>query len=129
MKLPICQIDAFADGLFQGNPAAVCPLEEWPPDATLQAISEENNLSEAAFFVGDKDHCDLRWFTPTREVDLCGHATLAAARVLFETVTPSACPSSLSVVRVKRLSPSFSYNPGLDVIHVRRSLVGIPSSI
>lgn len=83
MKLPIYQIDAFADSVFQGNPAAVCLLEAWLPDSVLQAIAEENNLSETAFFAEVDGHYHLRWFTPTREVELCGHATLAAAHVLF----------------------------------------------
>ena len=84
MKLPIYQIDAFADKPFQGNPAAVCPLDDWLPDETLQSIAEENNLAETAFFVEEEGIYRLRWFTPTKEVDLCGHATLAAAHVLFE---------------------------------------------
>jgi len=87
MKLPLYQVDAFASEVFSGNPAAVCPLDAWLPDATLQAIAEENNLSETAFFVpaaGKADRFDLRWFTPATEVDLCGHATLASAFVLYE---------------------------------------------
>ncbi|MDD5706862.1 MAG: PhzF family phenazine biosynthesis protein [Kiritimatiellae bacterium] len=83
MKLPIYQIDAFAEAPFQGNPAAVCPLDDWLPDELLQSIAAENNLSETAFYVRRDGHYDLRWFTPTKEVDLCGHATLAAAHVLF----------------------------------------------
>ncbi len=83
MKIRIFQIDAFAAALFQGNPAAVCPLDDWLPDKVLQAIAEENNLSETAFFVGKDGHYHLRWFTPASEVDLCGHATLAAAHVVF----------------------------------------------
>lgn len=83
MQLPIFQIDAFADQLFSGNPAAVCPLEDWISDALMQKIAAENNLSETAFFVGGNGRYDLRWFTPTTEVDLCGHATLAAAYVIF----------------------------------------------
>ena len=83
MIVPIYQIDAFADAPFRGNPAAVCPLQEWLPDSLLQSIAEENNLSETAFYVGCGLHYSLRWFTPTREVDLCGHATLAAAHVVF----------------------------------------------
>jgi len=84
---PLYQVDAFAEGVFSGNPAAVVPLDSWLPDATLAAIAAENNLSETAFFVplpasrGGGFH--LRWFTPTFEIDLCGHATLAAAFVLF----------------------------------------------
>lgn len=82
MQLSIYQVDAFADRPFGGNPAAVCPLTEWLPDAQLQAIAEENNLSETAYFVRKGDTFELRWFTPAVEVDLCGHATLAAAWVI-----------------------------------------------
>ena len=88
MRIPLYQIDAFADGPFTGNPAAVCPLESWLPDAVMQAIAAENNLSETAFFVPEGDRWKLRWFTPTTEVDLCGHATLAAAYVIFRFVAP-----------------------------------------
>lgn len=84
MNLPIYQVDAFTSELFKGNPAAVVPLQEWLPDEQMQAIAEENNLSETAFFVKEGDSYRLRWFTPTVEVDLCGHATLATAHVLFE---------------------------------------------
>lgn len=79
MDLRIYQFDAFASAPFQGNPAAVVPLEEWLPDATMQAIAEENNLSETAFFVRNGGRFHIRWFTPAVEVDLCGHATLASA--------------------------------------------------
>lgn len=81
--MKIYQIDAFTDTLFSGNPAAVCPLEKWLPDSILQNIAMENNLAETAFYVNSGDVYTLRWFTPTVEVDLCGHATLAAAYVLF----------------------------------------------
>lgn len=84
MELPIYQIDAFAGELFRGNPAAVCPLETWLPDKVLQAIAAENNLAETAFYVRTGDRYGLRWLTPTVEVDLCGHATLAAASVILE---------------------------------------------
>jgi PhzF family phenazine biosynthesis protein len=84
MKIRLYQVDAFADRVFTGNPAAVCPLERWLDDAPLQAIAEENNLSETAFFVPSGAGFRLRWFTPLREIDLCGHATLAAAHVVFE---------------------------------------------
>ena len=84
MELPIYQVDAFADKVFAGNPAAIMPLQQWLDDATLQAIAMENNLSETAFLVPRGEGYQLRWFTPTVEVDLCGHATLAAAHVLFE---------------------------------------------
>ena len=84
MKLALYQIDAFADSVFKGNPAAVCPLESWLTDESMQAIAAENNLSETAFFVPTTDGYHIRWFTPTTEVALCGHATLASAYVLFE---------------------------------------------
>jgi len=84
MQIPVYHVDAFTDRLFGGNPAAVCPLESWLPDATMQAIAAENNLSETAFFVREGDDCALRWFTPKVEVDLCGHATLASAHVIFQ---------------------------------------------
>lgn len=83
MTIPIYQIDAFASTLFEGNPAAVCPLPRWLPDDLLQAIAAENNLSETAFFVQESQGYRIRWFTPTSEVDLCGHATLATAFVIF----------------------------------------------
>jgi len=83
MKIPIYHIDAFANRVFAGNPAAVCPLEEWLEDSVIQAIAQENNLSETAFFVPEEDGYRIRWFTPVAEVDLCGHATLAAAFVIF----------------------------------------------
>src|SRR5271169_4330131 len=88
MRIPLYQIDAFADGPFTGNPAAVCPLDAWLPDAVMQAIAAENNLSETAFFVSEGEGWRLRWFTPTTEVDLCGHATLAAAYVIFRFLEP-----------------------------------------
>jgi predicted PhzF superfamily epimerase YddE/YHI9 len=82
--MQIYQIDAFAKELFQGNPAAVVPLEEWLPDDLMQRIAMENNLAETAFFIPEGDDFVIRWFTPTTEVDLCGHATLASGHVLFE---------------------------------------------
>jgi predicted PhzF superfamily epimerase YddE/YHI9 len=88
MRLPIYQVDAFADKLFAGNPAAICPLPEWLPDATMQAIAAENNLAETAFFVREGGDYVLRWFTPTVEVDLCGHATLASAHIVFKFLEP-----------------------------------------
>ncbi len=88
MKLPIYQIDAFSGEVFGGNPAAICPLDAWLEDDRMQAIAAENNLSETAFFVADGDGYALRWFTPTVEVDLCGHATLAAGWLLMERLRP-----------------------------------------
>ncbi len=83
MIVPIYQVDAFTDRLFDGNPAAICPLESWLSDRQMQFLAAENNLSETAFFVPEEDEFRLRWFTPEVEVDLCGHATLASAAVLF----------------------------------------------
>src|SRR5262252_5915235 len=77
-------VDAFSDGPFTGNPAGVCPLMDWPSDHLLQSIAAENNLPETAFFIQEGDSFQLRWFAPTAEVDLCGHATLATAHVLYK---------------------------------------------
>ncbi len=93
MDIPIYQIDAFADAVFKGNPAAVCPLERWLSDEVMQDIAAENNLSETAFFVPrDEDGgaaYGLRWFTPVSEIDLAGHPTLAAAFLIFSRLDPS----------------------------------------
>lgn len=88
MELRLLQIDTFTDVVLGGNPAAVCPLDAWLDDPTMQAIAAENNLSETAFFVPAGEGYDLRWFTPNVEVDLCGHATLAVAFVVFEDLRP-----------------------------------------
>lgn len=107
------QIDAFTDRLFGGNPAAVVPLETWLPDDTMQRIAGENNLSETAFFVPAEqpDHYALRWFTPTVEVDLCGHATLATAFAIF---------NCLKINRSERLS----FHTRSGWLHVERSAGG-----
>lgn len=84
MKLNLYQIDAFAKNIFEGNPAGVCPLDEWLDDNIMQKIANENNLSETAFFVNENNRFHIRWFTPSKEVDMCGHATLASAYVIFE---------------------------------------------
>jgi PhzF family phenazine biosynthesis protein len=81
--VPIYQADAFTSSLFGGNPAAICPLHEWLPASQMQKIAAENNLAETAFFVPQGKDYELRWFTPTFEIDLCGHATLASAHILF----------------------------------------------
>lgn len=107
MSLILYQVDAFTDKLFGGNPAAVCPLTTWLMDDVLQNIAAENNLSETAFFVQKNEQVfELRWFTPLQEVDLCGHATLAAAQVLFnhmnyafETITFEAKIDTLTVTQ------------------------------
>ena len=88
MRIPLYQVDAFTGRLFGGNPAAVCPLPEWLPDATMQAIAAENNLAETAFFVSQGEGYLLRWFTPTVEVELCGHATLASGYVVTHILRP-----------------------------------------
>jgi len=107
MKIPFYWIDAFTSRAFGGNPAAVCPLESWLDDATLQRLARQHNLSETAYFVRESDnHFQLRWFTPSVEVALCGHATLAAAHVLFhelnlpgERVTFASQSGTLAVSR------------------------------
>ncbi|TQI71131.1 PhzF family phenazine biosynthesis protein [Gramella sp. Hel_I_59] len=83
MEHKIFQIDAFADKVFSGNPAAVCPLDQWLSDDILQKIAMENNLAATAFFIKQNEEYEIRWFTPTAELELCGHGTLAAAFVLF----------------------------------------------
>lgn len=119
MHIPIYQVDAFTDQVFCGNPAAVCPLEEWPDDVLLQKIAAENNLSETAFFVRDGSQFQLRWFTPETEMDLCGHATLASAFVLFNDLNEPDDELSFStasgLLKVKRngdlLSMDFPSRP------------------
>jgi PhzF family phenazine biosynthesis protein len=88
MRIPLYQVDAFTGRLFGGNPAAVCPLAEWLPAPTMQAIAAENNLAETAFFVAQGEGYLLRWFTPTVEVELCGHATLASGYVVTHILMP-----------------------------------------
>tara|TARA_Y100000768_G_C23979511_1_gene684930 strand:- start:1977 stop:2762 length:786 start_codon:yes stop_codon:yes gene_type:complete len=83
MKIPIYQVDAFASKIFKGNPAAICPLNEWLPDEIMQNIAMENNLSETAFYIQDNEIFYIRWFTPKAELDLAGHPTLATAHILF----------------------------------------------
>jgi len=106
MEVKLFQVDSFAEKTFMGNPAAVCPLKEWLPDKLMQAIALENNLSETAFFVPEENYYRIRWFTPLAEVDLCGHATLASAYVLFnrlgfkgDTLTFQSRSGKLDVVK------------------------------
>lgn len=125
MKLPLYQIDAFTDHVFGGNPAAVVVLERWLPDAVLAAIAAENNLAETAFVIPGQGACPLRWFTPKAEIDLCGHATLATADVLFRAYFPerqqlvfSTLSGDLTVTRARRaeadcLSMDFPARPGV----------------
>ena len=88
-RIPIHHLDAFTRRPFGGNPAAVCPLERWLDERTMQAIAAENQVAETAFFVGGQGRYAIRWFTPAAEVDLCGHATLASAHVVFERMEPA----------------------------------------
>ena len=119
MNIPIYQVDAFTDKLFGGNPAAVCPLEDWLDPAIMQQIAAENNLSETAFFTKKEKLFELRWFTPKIEVDLCGHATLASAHVIFnhldfdeEQITFSSVSGELGVARANnRLILDFPASP------------------
>ncbi|MPZ18471.1 MAG: PhzF family phenazine biosynthesis isomerase [Luteitalea sp.] len=123
MKLPLYQVDAFTNRLFGGNPAAVVPLDDWLPDELLAAIAAENNLAETAFVIPRPDVIPLRWFTPTVEVDLCGHATLATAHVLFhhrfpalERLTFSTRSGNLIVTRDgDLLSMDFPARPGTPI--------------
>ena len=111
MRIPIYQIDAFTSERFRGNPAAVCPLEEWLPNELMQKIAAENNLSETAFFVRQADSYQLRWFTPATEVDLCGHATLASAYVISHILKP----------RLRRIA--FTSNSGPLAVEVDGELI------
>lgn len=88
MEIKIYQVDAFTNQVFGGNPAAICLLQEWLPDAVMQNIATENNLPETAFLIEKENDYLIRWFTPTKEVDLCGHATLASAYVVFNYLQP-----------------------------------------
>ncbi len=112
MKIPFYQIDAFTSSLFSGNPAGVCLLDNWLEDATMLAIAAENNLSETAFLVPSNENYKIKWFTPKVEVDLCGHATLASAFVIFNYVDKSrdtVCFDSVSgPLTVKRENNSLS---------------------
>lgn len=120
MITAIYQVDAFASKTFEGNPAAVVPLEAWLPDSTMQSIAAENNLAETAFFVPEGENFRIRWFTPTVEVKLCGHATLASAFVLYEKLdwdAPEVVFESLSgPLKVSKqgdmLSMDFPAQPG-----------------
>ncbi len=138
--IPLYQVDAFTSRLFGGNPAAVCPLDRWLDDATLQAIAAENNLAETAFFVPGNGRYHLRWMTPEVEVDLCGHATLAAAFVILNYLTPDRdqvafdTQSGELIVRRhgNRLAMDFPSRPPLPVIvdeKLRRALGAEPKEI
>ena len=106
-------VDAFTDTLFSGNPAGVCLLNKWLPDEILQNIAAENNQSETAFLVKQDDYYDLRWFTPTIEVDLCGHATVASAFVLFDEIEKTACE-----IKFKTMSGMMSVSKENDLLYL-----------
>ena len=108
MEIDLYQIDAFTSKVFEGNPAAIIPLDEWLPLNIMQAIANENNLSETAFFIPSDNSFEIRWFTPEREVDLCGHATLAAAYVIFNILN-----YDLDEIKFNSLS-GISDSPGLS---------------
>src|SRR5512142_929520 len=121
MRIPLWQIDAFADRVFSGNPAAVCLLDAWLPDETLAAIAAENNLSETAFLVKEPEGWRIRWFTPEVEVDLCGHATLASAHLVLTRLEPAAAavtfasrsgPLTIARAPEGRLAMTFPRRPG-----------------
>jgi predicted PhzF superfamily epimerase YddE/YHI9 len=132
MKLPIFQIDAFTSRVFGGNPAAVVVMDEWLADDRLLAIAAENNLPETAFVIARPDVAPLRWFTPTIEMDLCGHATLATAHVLFtnrfptqDRITFSSRSGNLAVTREgERLVLDFPSRPG-NRIEITAALAGV----
>lgn len=140
MNIAIYQVDAFSKRIFAGNPAAVCPLEEWLPDDQLQTIAAENNLAETAYFVKNHNGYHLRWFTPTMEVDLCGHATLASAFVILTKLTPSeeivrfeTKSGALAVTREgDRYSLDFPSRPALECQpdpNLAKALGGKPEAI
>ena len=141
MQIPIYQVDAFTSRVFGGNPAAVCPLDQWLPDATMQSIGNENNLAETAFLVPNGDRFHLRWFTPEFEIDLCGHATLASAFVIFQHLRPDlrqvAFDTKSGELVVKRLDgglmsmdfPSRPPEPGASDSRLRQALGGKAGAI
>src|SRR5687767_14891613 len=120
MKLKLYQVDAFTDKLFGGNPAAVVPLKKWIPDELMQKLAMENNLAETVFFVPsvtkDADY-DIRWFTPVLEINLCGHATLASAFVIF------------TILKAKKRSVVFRSKSGLLTVKNKKNglLMDFPS--
>lgn len=123
IRIPTYQIDAFTNAVFHGNPAAVCLLSNWLPDTLLQAIATENNLSETAFVLADRDPVPVRWFTPTEEVPLCGHATLAAGFVVLNFLAPDrndvTFTSTSGLLHVSRSGDGFSMEfPKIDMERV-----------
>jgi PhzF family phenazine biosynthesis protein len=131
MRLPLYQVDAFTDSLFAGNPAAVCPLETWLPEATMQAIAAENNLAETAFFVREGNGYTLRWFTPSVEVDLCGHATLASGHIVFRFIEPQRDSVDFHTMKAGTLQVSRRRNDLLEMDFPARPAVPVeaPASL
>jgi PhzF family phenazine biosynthesis protein len=129
MTLPIYQVDAFTDHLFGGNPAAVVPLQSWLPDHVMQSIANENNLAETAFFVKAPAGYQIRWFTPLAEVELCGHATLATAHVMFNHLGYSRdiieFQSKSGILRVKRDGKFLTLDFPVDTM----SRIELPSDV
>jgi len=111
MEIPIYQVDAFTSEIFGGNPAAICILKSWLSDEILQNIAAENNLSETAFLVKKENYYDLKWFTPTVEMDLCGHATLASAQVIFSYID-----SDITSVKFKTASGQLEIEKSQDLL-------------
>lgn len=120
MELTLYQIDAFADAVFKGNPAAVCPLTTWLPDEIMQKIAMENNLAETVYFVKEGSHYHIRWFTPTTEINLCGHATVAAAHVMHSylgiTDTHLSFTSKSGSLSVRKQNDLYVLNFPIDTI-------------
>lgn len=140
MRFPLWQVDAFTRRRLAGNPAAVVVLEDWLPDATLLAIAAENNLSETAYLVPDGGDFHIRWFTPTVEVALCGHATLASAWVVLERLEPGRArvvfqsqsgplPVDRSGERLVLDFPARRLEPVVDASAMRQALGGAPREI
>ncbi len=115
--LTLYQVDAFASEVLRGNPAAVCPSEDWLPDRVLQGIAEESNLSETAIFVPKDDGFHIRWFTPKSEVNLCEHATVASAFILFEKLDWRQEVVTFESDLPPRTSPPSNLDPGALEVH------------
>jgi predicted PhzF superfamily epimerase YddE/YHI9 len=139
-RIPLFLVDAFAERPFAGNPAAVCMLPAWPAESLLLAIAAELNLSETAFVVGSKGSYEIRWFTPTKEVDLIGHATLAAAHIVLGEVEPDLSEvrfrSGAETIAVKRDGdhlamdfPALHSRPVRDPMPVQRALGHSPTAV
>lgn len=126
MKISLYQVDAFTTTVFGGNPAAVCPIVDWPEDRLMQRIAEENNLSETAFYIDRGETVDIRWFTPSHEIDLAGHPTLAAAWVLFNVVSPE---RDRIVFSTRQAGDLFVRRDGNRIVMDFPSRPGVPEAI